>query len=124
VLPGEVLAGPVWERTLKDNTNRQKAERYRLFGTVVHGGSRPGPRLCGGEGPALVGIARAVAKIQDLASQLLAGAVKGSLGEALLDGGPDDVTGLDGLASGGEVLEEPLGAEVELGGRGRWVYPL
>jgi hypothetical protein len=76
-------------------------------------------RRLGGEGPALVGVAGAVAKVHDQASEGLAGPVEGRPGEAVFLGGADGVGGLDGGSCRGEVVEEPLRAEVELGGL-RW----
>jgi hypothetical protein len=64
-------------------------------------------------------VARAVAEIDDRAGEALAGPVKRAPGEASLTGGLDHVSRPDGGSGGGEVLEEPPGAEVELGRQGR-----
>jgi hypothetical protein len=65
----------------------------------------------------LVGVAGAAAEVENGGAEGLAGAVEGAAGKALFLGGTDDGSGPDGLAGGGEKVEEPGGAEVELGGR-------
>ena len=70
-----------------------------------------------------MGVMRAVAEIEDPAGEGLAGAVEGGAGEAYFSGGVDDLGGLDGGISVGEVVEEPASAEFEPGGW-RWrLYP-
>jgi hypothetical protein len=66
-----------------------------------------------------VGVVRAVAQVDDPASKGLAGAVEGAPGKAGLGGGADCVGGLDGFTGVGEELEEPIRAELEVGGLGQ-----
>jgi hypothetical protein len=85
-------------------------ERFRL-----------GEGRLGGEGPELGGVARAGAEVDDETGEALAGAVEGTARETGLSGGADDGGRLDGRACGGKKVEEPTGAEVDLGRRGRRV---
>lgn len=80
---------------------------------------RAGGGWRGGEGPALGGIVRAAAKVDDEAGKGLTRAVEGAPREASVAGRPDDVGGLDRVSGLGEELEEPTRAEVELGRLGR-----
>jgi hypothetical protein len=66
----------------------------------------------------LVGIVGAVADVGDKALEGFAGPVEGAPREAFSGGGLDDGGRLDGGAGGGEVLDEPSGAALELGGLG------
>lgn len=65
-----------------------------------------------------MGVVGAFAQVNDRVGQGTAGTVEGESGEAGLGGGVDDGGRLDGLASSGEVLQKPAGAETCLGGWG------